>query len=117
MSPDSLESRVNRIEQHLATVTQRVDDLAGDVSALGHIGDGQIRLEAEARHVSAELSRLASSVEHVRRRMKDREDAEHALRIKQLEDAAKHRKVMWGGIGAIVAACITTVAAIFQSAP
>jgi C4-dicarboxylate-specific signal transduction histidine kinase len=117
MSPDSIEARLGRLEVGLATVRQRVDDLAKDMSELEHIPVDLSEMRGSIERVGERLDQLTGASEHVRRRLREREETEHALRIKQLEDAARNRKAMWGGIGAVVASALATVATVLQSAP
>jgi methyl-accepting chemotaxis protein len=117
MSPDTIESRVGRLEVGLATVRQQVHDLAKDMSELEHLPVGLSELRGSVERVGERIDQLTGATEHVRRRLRDREQTENALRIKQLEDAARNRKMMWGGIGAVVASAIGTIGTIIASAP
>jgi chromosome segregation ATPase len=116
MTPDSVESRLGRLEQSTAQVHQRVEDLDRDVRTFAPMVVSLVRVEESVKGLVEDTKACRQSVAEVRKTIAEDRDERAQLereREKAERDRAQSMKVALVGLtGAIVAAIITTIGAL-----
>ena len=108
MAPESVDSRMGRLEQSHARLDQRVDGLAQQVTALVPLTAGFARLEEVVNGVKDDVLAVGGQVSEVRSSIAKRDQ-------QQTEDRRSLKIVLLGLTGTIAAALIAAVATIVAS--
>ena len=74
MTPDSPESRIGRLEIAHATLSQRVEDMAGDLKDLSPLHTATARMEEHISSLRVEVRGVVTNVEGLKTSMESRED-------------------------------------------
>jgi glutaredoxin 2 len=110
MSPDSMESRVGRLEREMAAATQHLSDIDADVRALTPLVVGQAELRAAMGHMQIEITAIRTELAKT-------EVARQQERQSERQDKNKMRLALYAGCFTVLAAVISAAAAIIASAP
>ena len=104
MTPNSPETRIGELEQKVARLDQRVQDLVNEVNfKLAHLQD--------------DLRETNVLVSHVRQSIKDRDARQDIERREQLADSRNWRRALILGSFTVLAAIIAAAATIAANTP
>jgi archaellum component FlaC len=109
MMPDSPETRIARLEQKLARVEQRVEDIADDVRALGSLPIGHAEMKLVMEHLRTEVRACGDEAKGARSDLKDLKDTLSAREAAQRKERKTDRRYL---ITTVLAAAGLVIAAI-----
>lgn len=112
MSPETPDTRINRLEQKMAALEQEVRNVVHDVDTLAPVQMAVVRIEEQARQIRDELSELRKAVAQDRQAAKDANDKLTSQIADDAKDARRTlRNGMWGIASALILAAGGIVAA------
>jgi uncharacterized protein YaaN involved in tellurite resistance len=106
MSPDSPEGRLGRLEQGVARLEQRVDDLATDVRVMAPLIVQMAEQKLAMQHLQTEVHECSTSVETLRK------DLAEAQALREQQRAAERRESLrnrWTLLTGVLFVVLTTV--------
>lgn len=124
--PDSMETRVGRLDREVSALQQQVRDLAHDVETLAPVQMAVVRIETTVTQVEREISGLRDVIAEDRaaaklrgtemasemKAMRDEAAAQHAETIEQRK---ADKRQIWAGVFAIIVALISTIGTIIAA--
>jgi chromosome segregation ATPase len=119
VQPDSIETRTGRLEQTVAALKQKVDDIAEDVRVFYPLVAGQEVLREKLDRMSHDLADQTAAVAQVRLAIEAGErDRERVRREREDKDAERDRadkRDRWArliGAGALVFTAVSSTVAV-----
>ena len=102
MSPDSVETRLGRLEQGMARLEQRVDDLATDVRVMAPLIVQMAEQKLQMQHIETEVAACAEKVSTLRKELQDAEKAREAQRQAERRESRRNRWTLLSGVAFVV---------------
>ena len=102
MSPDSVESRLGRLEQGLARLEQRVDDLATDVRVMAPLIVQMAEQKLQMTHLERAVDECAGRVAALRKELQEAEERRETERKAERRDSRKNRWTLISGVAFVV---------------
>lgn len=117
--PDSVESRLGRLERDAAALHQRVEDVAHDVEALAPVRITIAEIKGDIRNVCDQLENLRQAVAEDRAAARERGEQVAAelqnLRREQEASNRSSRNQLIAGVTTIIVALIGVVSAVLAA--
>lgn len=113
MSPDSVETRIQRLEQKAARMEQQLDDLKTDVRVMAPLTVQMAELRIHMDQVNREVHECHESVILLRRESETSEKERQNKRSEELRDTRNFRRTLVGiGIAAMLSPVGTLIVAL-----
>lgn len=118
MSPDSVESRLGRLEQNMAATRQQVNDVVEDVRVFAPLVASQAEMRATLTHIVARMEAQGHDLADLKREFElDKKDREKGQAERARGDRS-NRTLLWvaaiGLLGTFILAAAAVVAAVVQ---
>jgi chromosome segregation ATPase len=106
MSPDSEQGRIGKLEQAVARLEQRVDDLATDVRVMAPLIVQMAEQKLQMQHIQLELHDVAGRVAQLRADLQAAEEQRDESRAVDLREGKRNRWTLLVGVSCVI---LTTV--------
>lgn len=112
MSPDSPETRISRLEQAMAGLKQRVEDLSAQVGMLTPLIVSVAELKIAVSHIQTDMHDITGELRGLHDALEKREEQRHQAQQDALKDSRNWRRALVLGSFTVLAAVIGAVATV-----
>lgn len=112
MIPDSLESRIGRVELDMAGVKQRVDDLRVDVKELAPLVVSVAEIRGAMTRMQTDMQGLTGKLGELSQDLSEREEERQEAQREALKDSQSWRRALIVGSFTVLAALVTAASAV-----